>query len=75
MKMYQGEQNMEKKEFDKRLYSPTHKMGFKILSDDQLANIFPTVENMERKFETHRKNISKIDDVKAHGTEFDFQYN
>lgn len=66
---------MEKKEFDKRLYSPTHKMGFKILSDDQLANIFPTVENMERKFETHRKNISKIDDVKAHGTEFDFQYN
>lgn len=66
---------MDKKEFDKRLYSPTHKMGFKILSDDQLVNIFPTVENMERKFETHRKNISKIDDVKAHGTEFDFQYN
>lgn len=67
--------NMNEKEFDKRLYSPTHKMGFKILSDDQLVNIFPTVENMERKFEVHRKNISEMNGVKAHSMEFDFQYN
>ena len=53
---------MEKRNnfYDKRIYSPTHKMGFKILSESQLKNIFPTVDNLEKKFEIHRKNISRI---------------
>ena len=71
------EKGMEKNRnyYDKRIYSPTHKMGFKILSDSQLKNIFPTVENLEKKFEIHRKNISKIGQIKEQDPTFDFQYN
>lgn len=66
---------MEKKKYNNRIYSPTHKMGFKILSDTQLKNIFPTVDNLERKFETHRKNIAKIGEIREQDEKFDFQYN
>lgn len=71
------ENDMKKNEnyYDKRLYSPTHKMGFKILSESQLKNIFPTVDNLEKKFEIHRKNISKIGQIKEKDLTFDFQYN
>lgn len=50
-------------------------MGFKILSDTQLKNIFPTVDNLERKFETHRKNIARIGEIRELDEKFDFQYN
>lgn len=68
---------MEKRNnfYDKRIYSPTHKMGFKILSESQLKNIFPTVDNLEKKFEIHRKNISRIGQIKEQDPTFDFQYN
>lgn len=66
---------MEEKKYNKRIYSPTHKMGFKLLSDTQLKNIFPTVDNLEKKFETHRKNISKIGEIREQDIHFDFQYN
>ena len=66
---------MEDNKYNKRIYSPTHKMGFKILSDTQLKNIFPTVDNLEKKFETHRKNISRIGEIREQDVHFDFQYN
>ena len=66
---------MEERRYNNRIYSPTHKMGFKILSDTQLKNIFPTVDNLERKFEIHRKNIAKIGELREQDEKFDFQYN
>lgn len=32
----EGRLRMEKRKYNNRIYSPTHKMGFKILSDTQL---------------------------------------
>lgn len=73
--MPEGRMHMEEKRYNSRIYSPTHKMGFKILSDTQLKNIFPTVDNLERKFEVHRKNIARIGELREQDEKFDFQYN
>lgn len=66
-----NELNREK--IDKRLYSPSHKAGFKILSKEQLENIFPTFENLKRKIKTHREKIKDIEIFR--GKEMDFQFN
>ena len=39
--------------------NPRYKMGFKLLSKEQLSNIFPTVDNLMAKFDVHREHITK----------------
>lgn len=51
---------------------PVHKMGFKILKEVQLKNLFPTYENLFQKIDVHRKSISRI---KVDMYELDYQYN
>lgn len=51
---------------------PRHKMGFKILNESQLKNMFPTYKNLFSKIDIHRTNISKIE---MNVFQQDYQYN
>lgn len=39
--------------------NPRYKMGFKLLSKEQLNNIFPTIDSLMVKFDIHRNHITK----------------
>lgn len=52
---------------------PEHKMGFKILTELQLRNMFPTYENLFEKINVHRQKIQSFDTKKM--SQLDYQYN
>lgn len=52
---------------------PEHKMGFKILTEVQLKNMFPTYENLFEKIDVHRTKIQSFDTKKM--SQLDYQYN
>lgn len=52
--------------------NPRYKMGFKLLSKEQLDNIFPTIDNIFGKFDIHRKHITHC---KEYVTNNNIQYN
>lgn len=52
---------------------PNHKMGFKILTETQLSNMFPTYGNLFEKIDVHRAKIQSFDTEKM--SQLDYQYN
>ena len=42
-------------------YIPYHKMGFKLLGEDQIHNMFPEWNVMLEKIEEHRRQLKKLD--------------
>ena len=57
---------------DELKYVPYHKMGFKILWESQLENMFPSYAVILQKIEMHRRNLEKM----GNGFErFDSQFN
>jgi len=52
---------------------PDHKMGFKILTEAQLNNMFPTYGNLFEKIDVHRAKIQSFDTKKM--SKMDYQYN
>lgn len=52
---------------------PDHKMGFKILTETQLSNMFPTYGNLFEKIDVHRAKIQSFDTEKM--SQLDYQYN
>lgn len=60
---------------DERKYIPYHKMGFKLLGDEQIHNMFPEWDVMLRKIETHRKQLKRLDtDLKTIDSQYNLMY-
>lgn len=60
-------------ESDMECLIPVHKMGFKILRETQLKNMFPTYENLFEKIDIHREFIKRLKAVDR--KQMDYQYN
>lgn len=65
--------NYENKNLMPENLIPIHKMGFKILKEVQLKNMFPTYENLFEKFDTHRAWVKKLKNIDRE--KIDYQYN
>lgn len=63
----------EKKKLDLETLIPVHKMGFKILRENQLKNMFPTYENLFERIDTHRSWVKKLKAIDRES--MDYQYN
>lgn len=47
---------------DELKYVPQHKMGFKLLGEAQIENMFPSWRDMLSRIEIYRKSLEKLDD-------------
>ena len=65
--------NCQNKNMELENLIPVHKMGFKILREVQLKNMFPTYENLFEKIDTHRTWVRKLKEIDRR--RIDYQYN
>lgn len=60
---------------DERKYVPYHKMGFKLLGDEQINNMFPEWNVLLRKIEAHRRQLKRLDtNLKTVDSQYNLMY-
>ena len=53
---------------------PTHKVGIKLLNDEQMMNVLPSYRNLLERIENHRRQISKLKEKRLRHYQYNMMY-